>query len=81
MRLYELLKESRQLSLDQRTPKYKLEDVQKKFSTMKGLRLSTPAVRDMENLGFDRNVVIDIIQSMKPEDFDKSDKARFDNRI
>lgn len=64
-----------------RKPHHSLDDIQKAFSTVVGLRWTDTAELSAFRLGFDEEGVVQVIQSMSHRHFYKSMTSRLDNRV
>jgi motility quorum-sensing regulator/GCU-specific mRNA interferase toxin len=58
--------------MEKRKPSYRLQDIQRTFSSVRSLNLTRTALSDAGDIGFGLQDIVDVIAGMKPRMFYKS---------
>jgi motility quorum-sensing regulator/GCU-specific mRNA interferase toxin len=66
---------------DKRNPTYDLDSFKDTFSTPEALRATTTALRSADALGFDRDGIVAVIQTMQRSQFYKSMTSHVDHKV
>ncbi len=66
---------------EKRRPTHELDAIKSSFSTPRRLRATGTAIRTAAALGFGREGIVGVLQSMERRDFRKSMTSRADHRV